>query len=58
MLIGRNCLIYFDTAWRAAMVAPAVEKSIGADEEGIGSLAHKRCKCGIDLAAARACSRL
>jgi len=37
---------------------PAVEKSIGADEEGIGSLALKRCKCGIDLAAARACSRL
>jgi hypothetical protein len=30
---------------------PAVEKSAGADEEGIGPLSHKRCKCGIDLAA-------
>src|SRR5262245_50956057 len=30
---------------------PAVEKSAGVDEEGIGPLAHKRCKCGIDLAA-------
>src|SRR5262249_18499298 len=30
---------------------PAVEKSAGADEEGIGPLADKRCKCGIDLAA-------
>src|SRR5262249_4164770 len=30
----------------------AVEKSVRADEEGIDPLAHKGCKCGIDLAAA------
>src|SRR6516165_7140553 len=30
---------------------PAVEKSAGAHEEGIGPLAHKRSKCAIDLAA-------
>src|SRR5262249_15781551 len=35
----------------AQLNPPAVEKSAGADEEGIGPFAHKRCKCGIDLAA-------
>ncbi len=31
--------------------APSVEKYILADEEGVGSLAHKRCKGRVDLAA-------
>jgi hypothetical protein len=31
--------------------SPAVEKSTGADEEGIGSLAHKGCKSRVDLTA-------
>jgi hypothetical protein len=31
--------------------SPAVEKSPGADEEGIDSFAHKGCKSRVDLTA-------
>src|SRR5262249_4109675 len=31
--------------------APADEKGIAADQEGVGALAHKRCESRIDLSA-------